>query len=102
MLQIAFGYKDSKFIWLGTQFASFWRIWLRVSSSGTKFQTDVNVFTRSRLAGEGAITAPPNGSPVRLEGVIDIQVGYDFGDDQQDRKYGKKDLRGLLAFFFRG
>ena len=50
---------------------------------------------------QGASIAHRNGPPVRLEAVSDMHVGYDFGYDQQDGKYGKRNLKGFPAFFFR-
>jgi hypothetical protein len=59
----------------------------------------VNVFTNCRFARAAAAVGHPDGSSARLEGVIDIHMGYDFRDDQQDCQYRKRNLKDFFASF---
>jgi hypothetical protein len=61
----------------------------------------MNFFPTCDAPGMGATIVPSDGSAIRLESVIDGDVGYDFGDDQEDRKGGNCNLKGFFAFFFR-
>lgn len=102
ILQAAFGYREGKFIWLSAQFASFGRVRRRFIRSGTISGTDMRIFSgRTVLRVAGRLSPHPNGAPVRLERVIEVHMGHNFGDDQEDRQRGNRNLKGFLAFFFR-
>ena len=60
----------------------------------------VNFFSKCDVFGVGATIFPPDGSADCLESAVEGEVGYDLGDDQEDRKVGNGDLKGFFAFFF--